>query len=111
MNYLVSLAQIMLLSGGTPLDPQPVGLEENGFISVAEELLDGARRRSAPLIWFDTFDEEQEEWRDMNAEIRKLSSLSALNSVPCPAKLSSRSVPVRLVIMFGAVHIRHVTIR
>jgi hypothetical protein len=60
---------------------------------------------------FDIFDEEQDEWRDMNAEIRKPSSLSTLNSVPYPAKLSSRSVPVRLVIMFGIVHICHVTIQ
>jgi hypothetical protein len=68
---------------------EPVGLEENEFTSVTEELPDG----SAALIWFDIIDEEQDEWRDMNVEIRKLSSLSTLNSIPCPAKLPSRSVP------------------
>jgi hypothetical protein len=82
-----------LIRRNPPLDPQPVRLEDSEFTSVAEELLDRAKRRSTPLIWFDTFDEEHDEWRDMNAEIRKLSSLSTLNSVPYSAKLSSRSVP------------------
>jgi hypothetical protein len=71
------------------LEPQPVGLEGNEFTSVTEELLDG----SAALIWFDIFDEQQDKWRDMNAEIYKLSSLSTVNSVLCLTKRSSRPVP------------------